>query len=211
MLGEKTGKYLGDIAMGAVFINTFNDIRKILTSDEYKEMRGILLSHAGHLFGIGLADEAGFMVRAAKALTPAEFKRLTRFYSLRSPKERTKFRCSVAAIDFIEEKHTVTTGTGAKKVTDEFTTLKDPAHNLLKMIASSKLTDTEREEVCNGLGLFDFPFDPKDVVAWIDSTLTAAGGHIDTLRLKMDAAFAPSIPPANAYWFTRFFYWIKNL
>lgn len=210
MIGEKIGKYLGEVTLDTVFINTFNRIRKLFTSDEYKEARGKLIKHAGHIFGIGLADEAGFMVRAAEALTPAEFKRLTHFLSTLSPKKKTKFRCSVTAIDFIEQKHAVTTGTGPKKVTDEFTTLKDPAHNLLKIIASSKLTDTEREEICNGLGLFDF-LDIQGAWQKVDGTLFATGDHIGTLREKMEDAMLPKSAPASSYWWTRLFYWFKNL
>ncbi len=213
MLGEKIGKYLGEVTLYTIFINTFNSIRKVLTSDEYKDIRTTLVSHAGNLFGIGLADEAGFMVRAAKALTPAEFKMLTHFLSTRSPKEKVKFRCSVTAIDFIEQKHTVTTGTGAKKVMDEFTTLKDPARNLLKMIASSKLTDSDREEICKGLGLFDFPFDPKDVAAWIDNQLADAAKKVRKTRRSFEKKYGSlkTAAPVGVGPIGKFFDWLNRV
>jgi len=210
MLGEKIAKYFGEVTLDTVFINTFNSFRRLLKSEEFKDFRLSLVSESGLPFGLGLADEAGFMTRAAKALDPDEFSRLANFLTTLDPMQRTKFRCSVVAVKFIESRHTDTTGSGDAKIVKEHTVIKDPAHDFLKLIASSKLTNKQRKKICEGLGLLDFP-DLEGAWEKIDGALSKSGDHINTLREKMEAALLPRPLPANAKWHTRFFHWAKNI
>jgi hypothetical protein len=154
---KKIFGYAGEVTTDAVVIGTLSRIWRSLKAPEFNEVRQGLISHGAWPFGLGLADEADFLARVGKGLSSEEITRLTAFLATLTDQERTKIRCTIAAIKEFPDRQTFTTEKGGRKTTKEYTVRTDDALAFLQILASDKLSNAQRKKLCKGLGLLDFP------------------------------------------------------
>jgi hypothetical protein len=204
---KKIFGYTGEVATDAVVIGTLNRIWKSLKTPEFKEVRRGLISHGAWPFGLGLADEADFLARVGKGLKPEEVVRLTTFLATLTDQERTKIRCTVAAIKEFEDHQTFTAEKNGRKTTKEYTARTDDALAFLQILASDKLNDNQRKEICTGLGLLDFP----DIQ--LSAKLADAAKKIRKARKSFEKKYGPLTPvaPANPSHLGKFFNWLDRV
>lgn len=174
-------------------------------SPEFQKLHRKIIRH-------GPDAKAEFVGRAGAVLTAEEFERLITFMKASlNHEERTALRCSVVAIDRYGQEQRETLEKDGAKTTEESCVCEDGAKSFLKLLTSEKLNNDQRKEICATAGFLDPHFDYKKAATSFDKHLETAGNKIGKLRQKMEAAFAPSLPPANACWLTRLSYWFKNL
>ncbi|MFA6285013.1 MAG: hypothetical protein WC643_00595 [Parcubacteria group bacterium] len=204
---KKIFGFTGEVATDAVVIGTLGRIWKSLKTPEFKEVRQGLISHGAWPFGLGLADEADFLARVGKGLKPEEVIRLTNFLVTLTDQERTKVRCTIAAIKEFPDRQTFSAEKGGRKTTKEYTARIDDALAFLQILASDKLSNAQRKKLCKGLGLLDFP----DIQ--LSARLATAAKKVRKTRKSLEKKYGPlkAATPASSGHIDTFFNWLNRV
>ena len=113
----------------------------------------------------------------------------------------------VAAIKEVEDRQTFSIEKGGRKTTKDYTARTDDALAFLKILASGKLSDDQRKEICTGLGLLDFP----DLQLSARLADTAKG--VRRARRNLEKKYGSLTPavPANPGPIGKFFSWLNRV
>lgn len=212
-----------EAASGGILLNIFNKLfesaGKEKSGDNEKAGRvHQAIVQSGILpFFFTKEDEAKLIARFGiiqNGLTVEEMSTLSKFLANKcNSKERSSFRCSIALVEKIDKIIKVVYEDKAKQKirTVEKVEVADAGLDFLKKLSDPKLSTAKRYTICKGLGLFDFSHSVQSAWEKADNALQAAGATLDSLRQKMEDAMLPKPAPAGSYWWTRLFYWFKNL